>query len=126
MDLNGNMKKNRTLKSLKAEAIKVFNRFVRERDAQKGCISCITGGVHNAGHFYHGHIYSALQFNEVNVQGQCVHCNLPKAGNEKGFRQGLIRRYGQDKVDLLDSAARHKKIWQRHELEFIINHYAHN
>ena len=120
------MKKNRTLKSLKAEAIKVFNRFVRERDAQKGCISCITGGVHNAGHFYHGHIYSALQFNEVNVQGQCVHCNLPKAGNEKGFRQGLIRRYGQDKVDLLDSAARHKKIWQRHELEFIINHYAHN
>ena len=117
------MAKVKSLKTLKALAIKTFNKWIRERDAQKGCISC-GGGVHNAGHFYHGHIYSALQFNEVNVQGQCVHCNLSKSGNEKGFRQGLIRRYGQDKVDLLDSAARHKKKWQAHEYEYIIRAYA--
>jgi hypothetical protein len=117
------MQKSRSLKSLKKEAIRVFNKFVRERDKGKGCVSCITGGVNNAGHFYHGHLYSALQFNEMNVQGQCIQCNLGMAGNEKGFRQGLLRRYGQEKVDLLDSAARHKKKWQAHELEFIINHY---
>ena len=116
------MPKVKSLKTLKNKAIKTFNKWIRERDKNSGCISC-GGGVHNAGHFYHGHIYSALQFNEVNVQGQCVHCNLSKAGNEKGFRQGLIRRYGQDKVDLLDSAARQRKTWQAHELEFIINHY---
>ena len=117
------MPKVKSLKTLKALAIKTFNAWIRRRDKDKGCISCITGGVHNAGHFYHGHIYSALQFNEVNVQGQCVHCNLSKAGNEKGFRQGLIRRYGQDKVDLLDSAARQRKKWTEVELTFIINHY---
>jgi len=116
------MAKVKSLKTLKALAIKTFNRWIRFRDAQKGCISC-GGGVHNAGHFYHGHIYSSLQFNEVNVQGQCVHCNLSKAGNEKGFRQGLIRRYGQDKVDLLDSAARQRKQWTAFELEQIIKQY---
>ena len=116
------MAKVKSLKTLKALAIKTFNKWIRERDKNKGCISC-GGGVHNAGHFYHGHIYSALQFNEVNVQGQCVHCNLSKAGNEKGFRQGLIRRYGQDKVDLLDSAARQRKQWTAFELEQIIKQY---
>jgi hypothetical protein len=116
------MAKVKSIKALKKKAIQVFNKWIRERDKEKGCISC-GGGVHNAGHFYHGHIYSALQFNEVNVQGQCVHCNLSKAGNEKGFRQGLIRRYGQDKVDLLDSAARHRKQWTVLELEQIIKHY---
>ena len=85
-----------------------FNRWIRNRDQDKGCISCTTGGVHNAGHFYHGHLYSALRFNEVNVQGQCVPCNLGKAGNPEGFRKGLIQRYGQAKVDFLDSAARAK------------------
>ena len=116
------MAKAKSIRVLKRIAIQTFNKWIRERDAQKGCISC-GGGVHNAGHFYHGHIYSALQFNEVNVQGQCVHCNLSKAGNEKGFRQGLIRRNGQDKVDLLDSAARQRKKWTEVELTFIINHY---
>ena len=117
------MAKVKSLKGLKKKAITVFNKWIRERDKNKGCISCITGGVHNAGHFYHGHIYSALQFNEVNVQGQCVHCNLGKAGNPEGFRQGLIKRYGQTKVDLLDSAARHGKKWTEVELKFIISHY---
>ena len=110
-------------KALKNKAIKVFNKWIRERDKDKGCVSCITGGVHNAGHFYHGHLYSALQFNEMNVQGQCVHCNLTKAGNEKGFREGLIRRYGQAKVDFLDSAARYKKKWSEFELKAIIKTY---
>ena len=111
------------MKALKNKAIKVFNKWIRERDKEKGCVSCITGGVHNAGHFYHGHLYSALQFNEMNVQGQCIQCNLGKAGNEKGFREGLIRRYGQTFVDLLDSAARHKKTWNETELKWIISHY---
>jgi len=110
-------------KALKNKAIKVFNKWIRERDKDKGCVSCITGGVHNAGHLYHGHLYSALQFNEVNVQGQCVPCNLGKAGNEKGFRRGIVMRYGQHKLDFLDSSARHKKKWTEVELKFIISHY---
>lgn len=110
-------------KVLFKKAVKVFNAWIRERDKNKGCISCITGGVHNAGHLYHGHLYSALQFNEINVNGQCIHCNLSKAGNEIGYRQGIVRRYGQSALDLLGMAARQRKTWNDFELEFIINHY---
>lgn len=116
-------KKQISLKALLKKATATFNKWIRLRDHDKGCISCTTGGVHNAGHFYHGHLYAAIRFNEVNVNGQCVYCNLSKAGNEKGYREGLIKRYGQDKVDLLDSAARHKKTYSRTELEWIIINY---
>jgi hypothetical protein len=111
------------LKNLVKKAQVVFNAWVRRRDSNLGCISCTTGGVHNAGHFYHGHLYAALRFNEVNVNGQCIECNLSKAGNPEGYRKGLIERYGQQKVDLLDSAARHKKTYSRFELEAIIKMY---
>lgn len=117
------LKKQISTKALLKKAIKVFNAWIRNRDKDKGCISCTTGGVHNAGHFYHGHLYAAIRFNEVNVNGQCIHCNLGLAGNPEGYRQGLIKRYGQDKVDLLDSAARHKKTYSRVELEWIILNY---
>lgn len=110
--------------SLLKKATAVFNKWIRQRDADKGCISCVTGGVQNAGHYYHGHLYSAVRFNEVNVQGQCVQCNLSKAGNPERFREGLIKRYGEQKVLLLDSAARAKKKWTKTELELIIKIYA--
>lgn len=118
----GNQKKVKSITSLTKLAQATFNRWIRNRDKDRGCISC-GGGVQNAGHFYHGHLYAALRFNEVNVQGQCVYCNLGKAGHTEGFRQGLIRRYGEDKVNLLDSAARHKKTFSRTELELIIKAY---
>lgn len=114
-------KKEKPIKDLIKQAQRVFNAWVRNRDQDKGCISCSTGGVHNAGHFYHAHLYSALRFNEVNCQGQCVPCNLGNAGNPEGFRKGLQRRYNQSDIDLLDSAARNRvKKWSRTELEQII------
>lgn len=111
-----------SIRNLTKKAQATFNKWVRERDKEKGCISC-GGGVQNAGHFYHGHLYGALRFNEVNVQGQCVYCNLGKAGNAEGFRQGLLKRYSEDKINLLDSAARHKKTFSRTELLLIIKAY---
>lgn len=110
-------------KLLTKKAQAVFNSYIRRRDLNKGCISCTTGGVHNAGHFYHAHLYAALRFNEVNTNGQCIHCNLSKAGNPEGYRRGLIERYGQQKVDLLDSAARHRKSYSEAELKLIIQTY---
>lgn len=103
----------------------VFNCWIRNRDKDKGCISCTTGGVHNAGHYYHGHLYGAIRFNEINVQGQCVPCNLSKAGNREGFRHGLIKRYGEQKVLELERsvAIRTVRKWSRFELEMIIKMY---
>lgn len=102
----------------------VFNRWIRKRDENKGCISC-GSQISEAGHYYSQGHHSALRFNEVNTNGQCTRCNRFLHGNLIHYRQGIIKRYGQQKLDLLDSAARNKvKKWSRIELEQIIKQYA--
>ena len=102
----------------------VFNRFIRERDKDKGCISC-GSQVTEAGHYYSQGHHSALRFNEVNVNGQCTRCNCFLHGNLIQYRNGLISRYSEVEIILLDSIGTRNPLrkYQRHELEFIIKHY---
>lgn len=104
------------------KAQEVFNRWIRQRDQDKGCISC-GGEVHHAGHYlsagHHGH----LRFNEVNVNGQCLRCNNFLHGNLINYRQGLVKKYGEEKVLMLEAKARQTKKWSRVELEAIIQVY---
>ena len=115
-------KKELTLPKLTAKAQQVFNAWIRERDKDKGCISC-GGEVHHAGHYlsagHHGH----LRFNEMNVSGQCLRCNNFLHGNLINYRQGLVKRIGESKVLLLESMAHQTKKWSRFELEIIIKEY---
>jgi len=101
-----------------------FNKWIRERDKNLGCISC-GSQITEAGHYYSAGHHSALRFNEVNVNGQCTRCNCFLHGNLIHYRNGLISKYGKQEIDLLDSVGTRNplKKWQRHELEFIINHY---
>jgi hypothetical protein len=105
-----------------AKAQKVFNAWIRERDKDFGCISC-GAQVNHAGHYlsagHHGH----LRFNEVNVNGQCLRCNNFLHGNLINYRQGLVKKYGEEKVLMLEAKARQTKKWSRVELEAIINEY---
>lgn len=103
----------------------VFNRWIRERDKDKGCISC-GGEVTEAGHYYSQGHYSALRFSEVNTNGQDTRCNCFLHGNLIHYRQGLLKRIGQQKLDLLDSVATRNPIkkWTRFELEEIIKRYS--
>lgn len=111
------------LPKLLAKAQKIFNRWIVERDRDKGCISC-NGPVNQAGHYFSQGQHSALRFNEMNVNGQESSCNLYKHGNLIKYRQGLIQRYGEDKVLMLEDAARKPfKKWSRFELEAIIQQY---
>jgi SET domain-containing protein len=83
-----------------------------------------TKGVFHAGHYYSQGHHSSLRFNEINTNGQCTRCNCFLHGNLINYRQGLLKRYGQQKLDLLESAARHKvKKWSATELEIIIQQY---
>jgi hypothetical protein len=101
----------------------VFNKWIRERDKDKGCISC-GSEITEAGHYFSQGHHSSLRFNEVNTNGQCVRCNRFLHGNLINYRQGLLKRYGQQKLDLLESAARNKvKKWSPIELEIIIQQY---
>lgn len=102
----------------------VFNKWIRERDADKCCISS-GGKVEQAGHYYPAGSYSGVRFDEVNVNGQSIEDNCFKSGNEKDYRVGLIERYGQAEVDALDERAKTTRLkrWTREELEAIINNY---
>lgn len=73
-----------------------FNSYIRERDKDKGCISCgkpLTKKF-DAGHFYNANNHHAIRFNPDNVHGQCVECNQWKHGNLIEYRKALIERIG--------------------------------
>jgi len=117
-------KKELSLPKLTAKAQQVFNAWIRRRDEGLGCISCGKYEFEHAGHYlsrgHHGH----LRFSEVNTNGQCVRCNLHLSGNSIFYRQGLIKKYGEQRVLLLESQAHKTKKWTRVELEAIIQHYS--
>ena len=96
----------------------VFNKYIRERDKGLGCISCGThahmmggsglGGVFDAGHLKSVGAHPELRFEPKNVNGQCRSCNGFKGGMPKEYAQGIVERYGQERLDWLESAHRAK------------------
>ena len=117
-------KKNKSdsIPKLTKKAQDTFNAWIRRRDENNGCISC-GSEIHHAGHYlsagHHGH----LRFNEMNVNGQCLRCNNFLHGNLINYRQGLVKKYGENKVLMLESQAHNTKKWSRFELEAIIDTY---
>lgn len=106
------------------KAQKAFNAYIRERDKNNGCISAYCRGqVEHAGHYFSQGHHSKVRFDEFNVNGQCAHCNTFKHGNLIQYRRGLIAKYGEPHVLLLEDRARGSKTWDRVELLAIIQHY---
>ena len=111
---------------LRRKLTRIFNEFIRIRDAKKGCISCTTGRVENAGHRFStgANPSPALRFCEENVHGQCIRCNYTLAGNPDGYDHGLIKRYGQKYLENLQmKSAIKQNPWTRFEYEMMIKHY---
>lgn len=113
------------LPKMLAKAQTVFNKWIRERDKEKGCISC-NGPVEQAGHYFSQGHHSALRYNEMNTAGQCIRCNMYLSGNLIKYRQGLVKRYGEKEVLRLEQMAEiHRKWkWERFDLENIIIKYS--
>lgn len=111
------------LPKLLKKAQDVVNRYIRDRDKDRGCVSC-GGKVEQAGHYFAQGSHSALRFDETNIHGQCVRCNLYLSGNLIYYRIGLVERYGESYVQGLEQKAKNKlKKYTRHELEEIIAKY---
>lgn len=83
------------------------------RDAGLACISC--GNTKTTIQFCGGHYktsggFPELALNTLNINRQCnFHCNRSLSGNisgdkhSEGYTAGLIKRFGQERVDLLNS-----------------------
>lgn len=91
---------------------KVTHAWVRRRDCPNGygyCISCgrviSLIGCH-AGHYIPCGESKATRWHPANVNAQCVECNIEKRGNPKGYREGIIRKYGKEMLDELERLAK--------------------
>ena len=81
------------------------------------------GGVWDAGHFRSVGSAPELRFEPKNVNGQCRSCNGFKGGMPKEYAQGIVQRYGQERLDWLEGhhEAKHYTI---DDLEQLRKHYA--
>jgi len=99
-----------TLQDWIDRAQEYINRFVVLEDRQKGCISCSDGDAMDSGHYFHrGSKYrtSWLTLDRRNLTGQCRACNSYKGGgNQHGYRNGYIARYGQAAFEELEELQR--------------------
>jgi len=120
-----------TISDLKKEAKIYFQKWIRIRDNSLGynCISCntkITIPTSDGSHYFDANKFSGLIFNEMNCHASCQQCNRFFAGNLLEYREGLIKRYGIEYLNKLESLkdyGREKK-YTREELIDIKNKYA--
>lgn len=106
------------------KAQKIFNSFIRLRDAEKPCVACGKYKIEHASHFYSAGSFTHLRFNEDNVHGSCLRCNYFLSGNLNEYRKTLEKRIGKERLELLDYEAKRKiKKWSIYELEKIIADY---
>jgi hypothetical protein len=107
------------------EAQVVFNQYIRLRDKAQPCISCGSklGSKYDAGHFYSMGGHKAVTFDEENVHAQCVTCNQFKHGNLLNYREGLLKRIGEAKLDALSQRANATRKYTNDELQELIKTY---
>ena len=106
-----------------------LSKFVRLRDVGENgyfrCISCgrvLSYGWMDCGH-YIPRANMATRFNERNCNGQCWQCNRMGNGMTRGYRKGMLEKYGIDEVKHLESLKNTTRQWENFELEELIEHY---
>ena len=107
--------KKQTVATLKKNADKYFSQYVRYRDGEfkRGdwLVECITCGIEKplkemqAGHFVSRRV-NELRFDEMNVNAQCIGCNMFKQGEQYLYSKNLDAKYGDGTADAL-MAKRH-------------------
>ena len=118
-----------TVPQLLKIAQKHFNTYIRLRDQKDGyfiCISCMQPkGLDQlqAGHYLSGGHNAKTRFDEDNVNGQCVRCNMYLSGNQVGYRIGLVNKIGLDKVMAIETKMRTTNKRDRYTLIDLIETY---
>ena len=100
-----------------AKAWTEFARYIRNRDPW--CYTCRTRETTDAGHFLH----NRLDFDEINVHGQCARCNRYLHGNPDAYEMRLRADYGDRVIDSLRYRANQVTRYTIDELEEIAKHY---
>ncbi|WP_312697011.1 recombination protein NinG [Sphingobacterium mizutaii] len=118
-----------TIPELLARAQKVFNAWIRKRDAgTDGTTKCISCGIWkstkemDAGHFYPTR-YSFLRFNTDNTNSECLSCNRMDDNHLDGYHVNLLEKIGPERFKWLADHRHDKVKWDRATLLTIIEKY---
>ena len=101
-----------TISKLKKKLDVLFSQYIRRRNADHlGRVKCFTCGVEKhwkeqqAGHFQ-SRSHHSTRWDEVNVQVQCVKCNLYRQGEQYKFGMYLDQRFGDGTAEELEYRAK--------------------
>ena len=115
-------KKLKSLKELRKLAWKTFSIYVRQRDMG----ICFTCGKRDnwksmqAGHLFHR---DCLDYDEKNINCQCVRCNHYLSGNLQEYTYRFIKKYGEKEYLRLKRESHQVRRFKRQELLDIITKY---
>ena len=97
-----------TISKLKKKLDTLFSQYIRRRSADDlGRVKCFTCGVEKhwkeqqAGHFQ-SRSHHSTRWDEVNVQVQCVKCNMFRQGEQYKFGMYLDQKYGEGTAEELE------------------------
>ena len=97
-----------TISKLKKKLDSLFSQYTRLRNADHlGRVKCFTCGVEKhwkeqqAGHFQ-SRSHHSTRWDEVNVQVQCIKCNMFRQGEQYKFGMYLDQKYGEGTAEELE------------------------
>jgi hypothetical protein len=79
------------------------NELVRIIDNGQPCIATGNFGKMAAGHYFHAGGHSQIRFNLHNIHIQSFQSNSFKSGDALNYRQGIIKTYGEDYIEFMES-----------------------
>ena len=101
-----------TISKLKKKLDILFSQYIRRRNADHlGRVKCFTCGVEKhwkeqqAGHFQ-SRSHHSTRWDEVNVQVQCVKCNMYRQGEQYKFGMYLDQKFGDGTAEELEYRAK--------------------
>ena len=101
-----------TISKLKKKLDVLFSQYIRRRNADHlGRVKCFTCGIEKhwkeqqAGHFQ-SRSHHSTRWDEVNVQVQCVKCNMFRQGEQYKFGLYLDDRFGDGTAEDLENRAK--------------------
>ena len=118
-----------TISKLKKKLDVLFSQYIRRRNADhSGRVKCFTCGVEKhwkeqqAGHFQ-SRSHHSTRWDEVNVQVQCVKCNMYRQGEQYKFGLYLDDRFGDGTAEELEHRAKTIVTLNRVDYEEAIERY---
>lgn len=122
-------KSRRNITTLIKAVVVVCHNYIRLRDKGNPCIACGTPYKDDfqASHYFKAELYSSLKFNEFNIHGGCMECNLRKEGNLSEYAVRLPERIGVEAFENLNYIASKEKTqvfkWDREMLKATRDYY---